>query len=215
MPSSTQITSLRQLLAERFPTARRAAGRVWATGIPAVDEPAGGGLPIGALTEIVCTAPSCGGYLLLGQLLTASRTQRQRAALVDTSDNFDPGSFPADQLAHLVWVRGLGDVPAALAATDLLARDANLGLVVLDLRHASATALRRMPATLWYRLQRAVEGTDLALVVETPRALVPSAQLRFELQQPFTLATLEEERPLLMTRLTPQIARQRRSERAG
>jgi len=69
----------------------------------------------------------------------------------------------------------------ALAATDLLTRDANLGLVVLDLRDLTERELRRTPASFWYRLQRAVEPADLALVVITPRATVPSAQLRFVL----------------------------------
>ena len=62
--------------------------------------------------------------------------------------------------------------------TDLLARDANLGLVVLDLRHAPEAELRRIPNRQWYLLQRAVEATDLALVIITPRILVSWAQLR-------------------------------------
>ncbi|WP_348253281.1 hypothetical protein, partial [Salmonella enterica] len=82
--------------------------------------------------------------------------------------------FPADLLAHLVWVR-CRSVTEAVAATDLLARDANFGLVLLDLRHAPTRDLRRVPSTAWYRLQRAVEPTDLALVVATPAASVPSA----------------------------------------
>ena len=61
------------------------------------------------------------------------------------------------------------------------------GLVLLDLRHAPLRELRRVPSTSWYRLQRAVEPADLALVVATPTACVPSAQLRFELEQAATL----------------------------
>src|SRR5690606_15410978 len=122
---------------------------------------------------------------------------------------------PADQLAHLVWVRGNGEVAAALAATDLLARDANLGLVVLDLRAAPAAELRRTPPTLWYRLQRAVEGTDLALVVQTPRALVSSAQLRFEFTRPLDASGLDQERPALLPRLQPALGRQRLIAAAG
>ena len=209
MPPPPQLAALRQLLAARFPATHRPVGRVLATGLPAWDEPSGGGFPLGAVTEIVCAAPSCGGHLLLGHLLAATRTQRLRAALVDTTDTFDPASFPSDLLAHLVWVRGNGEVASALAATDLLARDANLGLVVLDLRQAPVASLRRTASTLWYRLQRAVEGTELALIVETPHALVPSAQLRFELTQPAPLAALDEERPVLTSSLAPVLARHR------
>ena len=41
----------------------------------------------------------------LGGLLAASRAGGGRAALVDPHDAFDPDSFPADTLRHLVWVR--------------------------------------------------------------------------------------------------------------
>ncbi|MEY2878881.1 MAG: hypothetical protein RLZZ15_1261 [Verrucomicrobiota bacterium] len=211
-----KLAALRHLLAARFPTAPRAAARALRTGLPAIDD-AAGGLPLGALTEFACTAPSCGSHLLLAQLLAATRAARTRAALVDTADAFDPASFPADLLAHLVWVRcpprtaspphsALAD---ALAATDLLARDANLTLVILDLRHAPDRELRRTPATLWYRLQRAVAPADLALVVLTPRATVPSAQLRFTLATSHPAAALAAARPVLATALAPALERQR------
>src|SRR5690606_35453100 len=89
VPSSAQILALRQMLAERFPSAQRVAGRVLATGLRGLDEPAGGGLPLGAVTELVCAAPSCGGQLVLGQLLAVTRAQRLRVALVDGTDAFD------------------------------------------------------------------------------------------------------------------------------
>ncbi len=202
-----KLAELRRKLAEKFPTAPRAAARALRTGLAAIDDTAGG-LPLGAVTEIVCTAPSCGSHLLLEQLLAATRATRTRVALVDAADSFDPSSFPVDLLAHLVWVRC---TPAtALAATDLLTRDANLGLVVLDLRHASDRELRLTPSRSWYRLQRAVEPTDLALVVITPHATVPSAQLRFTLNTSHATTALACERPALSTALTPALQRQRR-----
>lgn len=210
MSASDQIAALRQQLAARFPTAARATGRALATDIPALDESTGGGLPLGAVTEIVASAPSCGVSLLWSQLLAAARTAQTRAALVDACDEFDPTSFPADLLAHLVWVR-CRSVTEAVAATDLLARDANFGLVLLDLRHAPPRDLRRVPSTAWYRLQRAVEPTDLALVVATPAASVPSAQLRLEFAQAAACADLERARDALARALAPQLQRQRRS----
>lgn len=215
MPASAQIIALRQQLAARFPTAQRAPGRVRATGLAAFDEPTGGGLPLGAVTELVAASPSCGLSLLWGQLLAAARHAQIRVALVDALDEFDAASFPADLLTHLVWARCRG-VSEALAATDLLARDANFGLVLLDLRHAPRRELRRVPSTTWYRLQRAVEPADLALVIATPAACIPSAQLRFELESPApdsvtALADLERERAALLTELAPVLQRQRRS----
>jgi hypothetical protein len=208
MPAAPEkLASLRHLLAERFPSLPRTVGRVLPTGLPALDE-ATGGLPLGAVTELVCAAPSCGGHLFLGQLLTVTRTARQRVALIDGSDSFDPASHSTDLLAHLVWIRCSG-IAAALQSADLLTRDANLGLVVLDLRRATESELRRTPATQWYRLQRAVEPTDLALVVITPRTSVPSAQLRFILNASHPAAALEIERPALSTALAPTLQRQR------
>lgn len=207
------IADLRQDLAERFPTVARVTGRTLLTGIPAIDDTTGG-LPLSALTEIVCAAPSCGGHLLLQQLLTVTRQDRRRVALIDSTDSFDPGSCPVDLLAHLLWVRCAGTT-AALQAADLLARDANLGLVVLDLRRAPAADLRRIPGPQWYRLQRAVEPTDLALVVETPRASVPSAQVRFALTASHDFPLLEHERPALTAQLAPSLQRQRLQAAAG
>lgn len=207
MAAPEKLAALRHLLAERFPSVPRTAGRVLPTGIPAIDDLAGG-LPLSAVTELVCAAPSCGSQLLLGQLLAVTRASGLRLALVDGTDSFDPGSHPPDLLASLVWVR-CHRTAQALQAADLLTRDTNLGLVVLDLRHAPLAELRKTPATQWYRLQRAVEPTDLALLVPTPRALVASAHLRVALEQSHGVDVFEQERPLLATRLSPAVQRQR------
>ncbi len=208
-PAPEKLTALRHLLAERFPAASRFGGtaRLLTTGIPAIDE-ATGGLPLSAITEIVCAAPSCGSELLTGELLMLTRARRQRVALIDSADSFDPTSFDDDLLAHVLWVR-CRTTAEALQSVDLLARDANLGLVLLDLRRAPEIDLRRTPATQWYRLQRAVEPTDLALVVETPRASVPSAQLRLVLDTPHSAAAFERERHDIATRLAANLQRQR------
>jgi hypothetical protein len=202
-----KLAALRQLLAERFPDSPRPADRVLPTGIPAVDD-ATGGLPFGAITELVCAAPSCGSHLFLQQLLAATRHARLRVALIDSTDSFDPGSCPVDLLAHLLWVR-CARTSLALQAADLLARDANLGLVVLDLRWAPEEDLRRIPGPQWYRMQRAVEPAALALLVATPRASVPSARLRLVLSTPAASAAFASDRPTLVTRLCPTVQRQR------
>lgn len=202
-----RLAALRQLLAGRFPTDFRPAGRTVPTGLPAIDD-ATGGLPAGALTEIVCAAPSCGGQLLLASLLAAQRERRGRVALVDPADAFDPQSHPSDLLAHLVWVR-CRETSAALTAADLLLRDANLALVILDLRRATESDLRRPPATTWYRLQHAAEQGGLPLVVLTPRSAAPSARLRLVLDQPHRLAQLDTPRAFLIAALRVAIQRQR------
>jgi hypothetical protein len=202
-----KLAKLRHLLAERFPTATRAPARVLPTGIRTLDE-ATGGLPLSAVTEVVASAPSAGSHLLLGQLLAVTRARRARVALVDSTNSFDPASFPADLLAHVIWAR-CGGTTVALNVADVFARDANLGLVVLDLRRAPAGDLRRIPGPQWYRLQRAVEPTDLALMVITPRASVPSAQVRFELRVSHPPSTFDCERPFVTAQLAPVLQRQR------
>lgn len=211
--ATEKLAALRHLLAERFPTVPRTAGRLLPTGLASIDESTGG-LPLSAITEIVCDTPSCGGHLLFGQLLAITRRERQRVALIDSTDSFDPASHPADLLAHLVWIR-CRDTATALQATDLLARDANFSLLLLDLRDAPAADLRRIPGPQWYRLQRAVEPTDLALVVETPRPSVPSAQLRLILETSHSPSAFNRERSTLIETLPATLQRQRLQSATG
>lgn len=209
MPGSpADLPALRQLLAKRFPTVARAAAQALPTGWTALDESTGG-LPKGALTEVICTAPSCGSQLLLGQLLRQTRAQNLRIALIDSTDAFDPCSWPADWLEHLIWVRAQ-NAQAALQVADLFARDANFGLLVLDLHHAPERDLRRIAAQQWYRLQRAIEQSGVPFLIQTPQACVPSAQLRFSLERSHALESQSDPRFTLLTSLPflPQRQRQ-------
>jgi len=164
--SPESLAALRLLLTERFPQAAPRPAAVLPTGVAAIDDVAGGGLPLGGITEVVALAPSSGGQLLISSLLAATRARRMRAALVDAHDAFDPQSHEPVLLEHLVWVR-CRTLDEAMHAADILVRDANLALVMLDLRGLERRALRGVPATTWYRLQRALERTDMALVVLT------------------------------------------------
>ena len=209
--SPESLAALRRLLAERFPPAAPRFAAVLPTGAPAIDGLTGGGLPAGEITEVVAPAPSSGGQLLMLSLLAATRARRARAALVDGLDAFDPQSHEPSSLQHLIWVR-CRTLDEALHATDLLVRDANFALVVVDLRGFTLSALRGMPATTWYRWQRAVERTDLALVVLTTMALVGSAQLRLYLAGTFQLAAFDEEQARLAFRLPVEVQRRRLHE---
>jgi hypothetical protein len=205
--------ALRQLIAERFPSATRATDDALPTGIAAIDD-AAGGLPRPGLTELVCSAPSCGSQLLLGQLLQVTRDRGLRVALIERHNAFDPTSYPTHLLEHLVWVRTKG-VDQALSATDLLARDANFGLVVLDLRHTKPAELRRVPSSRWYRLQRAIEPMLMSGLIITSFPLVPSARLRLELTRSHSLAMLRQPRPELVATLAPKLIRKRASVTAA
>ena len=166
--SPESLAALRLLLAERFPQAAPRPAATLPTGVAAIDEAGDGGLPLGGITEVVALAPSTGGQLLIARLLTTTRERRMRVALVDALDAFDPQSHEPPLLQHLVWVR-CRTLDEAMHAADILVRDANLALVMVDLRGVAARALRGVPATTWYRLQRALERTDMAMVVFTAK----------------------------------------------
>jgi hypothetical protein len=191
-PSQT-VSDLRSLLAARFPErTRRPHGGVPAAVGP-VDDALGGGLPAGRLTELVSAVPSGGGQTVLASLVAATQAARQRIALVDGSDAFDPGAVPGDALRHLVWVRCRAPAEA-FAVADILVRDGNYAVVVLDLRGCAERALRRTPASLWYRLQRAAEGGSVAVLVQTQSPLVPAVPVRLVLGAAMSLGDAASER---------------------
>ncbi len=94
-----------ELGVRRASTLERPSPEMVSTGVPAIDALTGG-LPRGALTEIVGPASSGRTSLLLS--LLAQATARQEAcALVDASDAFDPESavVAGVDLKRLLWVR--------------------------------------------------------------------------------------------------------------
>ena len=115
------LVQLRELLQQRFPRSQPAVLASLPTGIPEIDDPLGGGLPRGAISEVVEARVGSGGQLVLIALLEAVRRLHRFVALVDAMDGFDPQTVEPFLLRHLLWVRGNGVTPA-LQAADLLAR---------------------------------------------------------------------------------------------
>ena len=208
--SLPSVADLRQMLAARFPQATgKSAGGV-PTGVASLDEALGGGLPIGRLTELVVETPGCGGQSVLAQLLRTTRAARQRVALVDAADSFAPEAFPADALRHLVWVR-CANLEQTLAATDLLVRDANYAVVVLDLGGCAERVLRRTPATVWHRLHHAARGGG-AVLVRTDRPLVPAVPWRLVLREPLRLGDAPRPQVELLDELDVELDRGHRAD---
>jgi hypothetical protein len=179
---SPKITALRALLAEKFPPAGPKAAGVFRVDSPEVE------LRQGAVTE-VCGSPGS-GMLFLEGLIGAARAAGMMAALVDGAGGFDPAQCGRD-LRHVLWVRCAAAADAVKAA-DLLLRDGNIPLVLLDLQ--MNTDLRQIAATTWYRFQRIVEPTASMLVVFTPRPVVSSAVERIELRNRWTLEAMRRRR---------------------
>jgi hypothetical protein len=81
----------------------------------------------------------------------------------------------------------------AVKAADLLLRDGNFPLVIVDLVLNGLDELRKIPQTSWYRLQRLVERISTACLVLTRQNLVSSAQLKIVLENSWTLESFEKE----------------------
>lgn len=213
MPESPKLAELRRLLAARFPASTRGVSSGVSTGLATLDQALDGGLPAAAFTELVCPRPSCGGGLILGALLAATRAERRRVGLLDAADGFSPEELPPETLEHLLWVRGTGgtggDLRAFWQAADLLVRDEHFSVVVMDLRGVGERELLRTPGTTWYRLQRAVERSAVAVLVLSPLATVPCAAHRLVLETGLALEAFATGRAQLGAALPLRHERQR------
>ncbi len=167
---------------------------VAATGIAALDARLGGGLARGQLSEIVGSRSSGRTSVVLSALAGAA-SRGELVALVDTFDTFDPPSARACglDLTRLLWVRGetraaypagagrdpqdrhAQAVDRALKAFNLILQAGGFGLVILDLADASPLAIRRLPFTTWFRLQRPIEGGSTACVLVASEPVARSA----------------------------------------
>jgi hypothetical protein len=214
MPAAN-IIELRQLLAERFPGLRTRADELtaaprdfWPTGLAQLDEPLRGGLAKGALTEIVAGQRGSGSALLMTALLQRALHENKFVAVIDGQDSLDVTQLGED-LSRLFWIR-CRSADNALKAADLILRDGNLPLVLLDLMLNPVTQLRKIPATTWYRFQRLVEQTSAICLVLTPRAAVAPAQARITLHSRFSLNALEREPEELLRELKLEVSEARR-----
>jgi hypothetical protein len=163
-------------------------------GLDAFDRGLAGGLPRGHVSEIVGPTSS-GRTSLAWAALGAATRRGEYVALVDTFDRFDPPTASACgiELSRLLWVRGqavsktsgaidpawLPGVRAvggpgtfvervidrALKSLNLVVQSRVCTLVVIDLIDVPATALRRLPAATWFRIERAIEGSDTAVLI--------------------------------------------------
>jgi len=149
-------------------------------------------LPKSAITELSSSQVSAGSALLLYALLQSAQRNGYFLALVDGRDSFDPQPLGNRRLRNLLWVRCTKALDAVKAA-DLLLRDGNFPLVVLDLVLNASDELRKIPQTSWYRLQRLVETAPTAFLVLTRASMISSAQLKLSLDNAWTLADLEQD----------------------
>lgn len=207
MPAKpSTVAELRSLLAVRFPEKNRKPTGFVPTGVQGIDTVLGGGLPAGRLTELISVVPGTGGQTIFSELLRTTRTARHRIALIDGADGFDPSELPPDIFRHLVWIRAR-TTPAVFAAADILARDGNYAVVVLDLRGLPERALLKTPASFWHRLRQAVEHSPTAVLVQTTLPLVPAVPWRLNLSEPILLGQCRTLRAELVNALRVEVVR--------
>jgi hypothetical protein len=164
MPSASALRSqIEHALERRFPAALspvpRTVRETASTGIAEVDQLLGGGLPVGAISEI--TGPVFSGRTSLSLAFVAARTQEDRVcAWIDAHDAFDAESAAANGVAlrQLLWVRcqrrGAGLAPRRQVSVD----------GTRNLSHVAKPGARPYSSRLDYaHLDQALRATDLLL----------------------------------------------------
>ena len=181
MPAASALRlQIEHALEHRFPSALTPAPKtmreVASTGIDEADLVLEGGLPVGAISEIM--GPASSGRSSLALAFLAQRTGEGRVcAWVDTHDSFDPESAAANgvNLRQLLWVR-CAEAPThssriykkldqALRATDLLLQAAGFAAIVLDLCDTAPEYGNRIPLATWFRFRQAADRTRTSLLV--------------------------------------------------
>lgn len=173
---------------DTLPEHRKASRPPIPTGLARADAQLGGGLPRGAISEIV--GPRSSGRTGLVLAAIAQVTQAHEvAAYVDATDCLDPRSAEGAGavLERLLWVRcgsdGRGQrrpgacadgVDDAWQAANLVAAAGGFGIVAIDLGGLAERHLAAWQRKPWLRLRHAVERTPTALIVLSPQCLTGS-----------------------------------------
>ena len=160
------------------------------TGINSVDA-LSGGIPCGAITEIVGTAWCSVGRKSLETQLLAGATRQYSCALVDAADSFDPKSAEAAgvNLRRLLWIRcggkGMKALEEAFKSADLLLQGCGgFGLITVDLAGVPERFVRKIPLHTWFRFRSVAEKLNAPLVFVTPcRLLGTCASLTLHLSR--------------------------------
>jgi hypothetical protein len=194
------MEALRALVAEKFPQSpRRQEGRL-PIGCKAFDQK--GGFLRGAVTE-VCGSIA-GGVLLLAAVVNTAMRDGFFVGLIDAANSFEPSDWTDEHLSRILWVM-CGAAGPAIKAADILLRDGNLPVVVLDLQMLPMSQLQCIPASTWHRFQRVIEPTATVLTVMTPQPVVEGAAARMAIRTDLTLDAMHLPRPALWEHLDVQI----------
>lgn len=176
---NSAILDLRSLLANRFPGVRltlapRPRPESIPTGVPALDALLEGGLPKGEFTELIASGSGTGSAEVIHELMRQVALKRRFVALVDGMGSFDPGAIEPAVLARVLWIQ-CRNATEAFKATDLILRDRNFPVLVLDLKMNPLRELRKINGSTWYRYARLLEHNQAAVLVVVPQKMVSGA----------------------------------------
>ena len=158
--------------------------------------------------EIVDTHGLSSAQMHIESCLKEAPTLHFHAAFIEAQPRWCPDYLSEGVLSHTLWTR-CDSGEQALKAADVLVRDENFQLVVIDLRQLSKRALQQIPQGHWYRLQRINSNQSSTLVVATPAPMIAAAHMRVEIQAKFDMNSFHTQRPHLASRVQSQITRRR------
>ena len=153
---------------------------------------------------IVDSKHQLGRSIVLHEIIEAMHQGSQYVALIDSKDCFEP---VADH-PLLLWIR-CHNVLQALKATDLVLRDGNLSLVILDFKESPDKELRKIPGSAWYRFQRITEENRNTLLAITRHPIVNSAHLTISTMHRLSIDDLSTQRMDLVKFISLEIIRSR------
>lgn len=208
MASATLLRAqIEASLADKIPSALTPVPRtirpVLPTGVASIDTLLNGGLPLGAITEVV-GAESSGRTTLALSFLARSTQASRVCAWIDVSDALHPESTAAAgvDLARLLWIRcGVvtnssprpsvdsrkqftlskplskpwSRIDQALRVTDLLLQAGGFAAIVLDMGSVAPEFASRVPMATWFRYRAAAERTQASILLLSQHACAKSS----------------------------------------
>lgn len=158
--------------------------------------------PAGALSEVLVGGAGGSMMLWLAGVLGAPEqaSPHPELVLVDGSDAFDPGSFTVNACASVLWVR-CRTAMQMMQAVDLVVRDGNVPLILVDSTGLAQRDLRALPTAAWWRVRQVAERTGSRVVVLAECSLVPCASVRRSLVGDLSVEDFDDSRGALVGRL--------------
>ena len=133
----------------------------------------------GAITEIVGAASSGKSSLILSALAQLTKTG-EICAVIDAGNGFNPISARQSGvvLENLLWIKSDNSIENAFKSASLLAQSKGFGAIWLNLNSFEEQALRKIPATYWYRFRNLIKESPTLFLVTAQQAVVGSATNR-------------------------------------